>query len=86
MPKGDSTGYSRLNAHERKVVKAIRAGEVREFEVWGMYVIAEGEQATSQLTMTYMLELTEDVRLEGVDKSSLANLLDEVRMALLLAD
>lgn len=86
LPRGDSTGYSRLNAHERKVVEAIRAGEVREFEVWGMYVIAEGEQTTSQLTMTYMLDLTEDVGIEGVDKSSLANLPDEVRMALLLTD
>lgn len=86
LPRGDSTGYSRLNAHESKVVEAIRAGEVREFEVWGMHVIAEGEQTTSQLTMTYMLELTEDVGIEGVDRSSLANLPDDVRMALLLAD
>ena len=86
LPKGDSGGYTHMRAYEGKVVKALRAGNVREFEVWGMRAVAEGEQRTSLLTLTYTLNLEDGVALEGTHRSMLSNLPDAVRLALLMQD
>ena len=86
LPSGDNTGYKRLNDHMRAVTDELKAGERREFSVWGMQVEVKGEARTSQITVTYKLDVGPGTELRGTHKSSMSNLLDAVRLALLAED